>query len=64
MSVIDAAQGKSGPTFNRVLQFCYSYDPDGQKYVLNITKVSATLIIFMALVLFLVLIFFKKRKTA
>ena len=64
MSVLDAAQGKSGPTFNRVLQFCYSYDPDGQKYVLNITKVSATLIIFMALVLFLVLIFFKKRKTA
>jgi protein SCO1/2 len=64
MSVIDAAQGKSGPTFNRVLQFCYSYDPEGQKYVLNITKVSATLIIFLALVLFLVLIFFRKRKTA
>jgi protein SCO1/2 len=63
MSILDAAAGKSGPTFNRVLQFCYSYDPEGQRYVLNITKVSATLIIFAALVLFLVLIFFRKRKT-
>ncbi len=63
MSIIDAQEGKSGPTFNRVLQYCYSFDPEGQKYVLNITKVSATLIIFLALVLFLVLIFFRKRKT-
>lgn len=63
MSIIDANAGKSGPTINRVLQFCYSLDPVGQKYVLNITKISATLIIFFALVLFLVLMFFKKRKT-
>ena len=63
MSIIDAGKGKSGPTINRVLQFCYSLDPVGQKYVLNITKVSATLIIFMALVLFLVLLFYRKRKT-
>jgi len=63
MSIIDANAGKSGPTINRVLQFCYSLDPEGQKYVLNITKISATLIIFFALVLFLVLLFFRKRKT-
>jgi len=64
MSILDADAGKSGPTINRVLQYCYSLDPEGQKYVLNITKVSATLIIFFALVLFLVLIFFRKRKSA
>ena len=65
MSILDAAEGKTGPTFNRVLQYCYSFDPEGQKYVLNITKVSATLIIFVALVMLLALIFFKrKRKTA
>jgi protein SCO1/2 len=63
MSVIDAAEGKSGPSFNRVLKYCYSYDPEGQKYMMNITKVSATLILFLALVLFVVLSFFRKRKT-
>lgn len=63
MSILDAGAGKSGPTINRVLQFCFSLDPVGQKYVLNITKVSATLIIFFALVLFLVLMLYRKRKT-
>ena len=63
MSILEAAEGKSGPTINRVLQYCYSYDPEGQKYMLNITKVSATLILFFAAVLLLVLFFFRKRKT-
>jgi protein SCO1/2 len=64
MSLLEAAEGKSGPTINRVLQYCYSYDPEGQKYMLNITKVSATVIIFFGVVLMLVLFFFKKRKTS
>lgn len=63
MTILDAAEGKTGPTINRVLQYCYSYDPEGQKYALNITKVVGTLIIFMGLTLFLVLVFVKKRKT-
>jgi len=64
MSILDAAESKSGPTINRVLQYCYSYDPEGQKYVMNVTKVAGTLIIFMGLVLFLVLVFVRKRKKA
>lgn len=63
MSLLEASEGKSGPTINRVLQYCYSYDPEGQKYVLNITKVTATLILFFAVVLLLVLFLFRKRKT-
>ncbi len=55
MSIIEASEGKSGPTINRVLQYCYSYDPAGQKYVLNITKVTGALIIFIALLFFMIL---------
>jgi protein SCO1/2 len=64
MTILDAAKGKSGPTINRVLQYCYSYDPEGQKYALNITKVTATLIIFFAVVLLVALLVIRKRKTA
>ncbi len=64
MSILDAAESKSGPTINRVLQYCYSYDPEGQKYVMNVTKVAGTIIIFLGLVLFLVLVFVRKRKKA
>lgn len=64
MSILDATEGKSGPTVNRLLQYCYSFDPAGQQYVLNITKVAGTLILFLGLLLFLVLIFVRKRKTS
>ncbi|MEX0986178.1 MAG: SCO family protein [Bacteroidales bacterium] len=63
MSIIDANEGKSGPTVNKVLQYCYSFDPVGQEYVFNITKVAGTIIIFLALVIFLVLVITKRRKT-
>jgi len=61
MAVIEASQGKSGPTINKVLQYCFSYDPKGKKYVMNITKVSGTIIILFALSLLLGLIFRKKK---
>lgn len=63
MSVIDASEGKTGATVNKVLQYCYSYDPEGQEYVLNITKVAGTLIIFVGLIVFLVLVLTKRKKT-
>lgn len=63
MSVIDANEGKAGPTINKVLQYCYSFDPEGQEYVLNITKIAGTLMIFIALIVFLVLVLKKRKKT-
>jgi len=62
MAIAEAAQGKSGPTINKILNYCFSYDPDGKKYVFNITKVSATIIIAFALGLLLYLIFSKRKK--
>jgi protein SCO1/2 len=61
MAVIEASQGKSGPTINKVLKFCFSYDAEGKKYVFNITKVSGGIILFFALLFFATLIF-KSRK--
>lgn len=62
MAIVEASEGKSGPTLNKVLRFCYTYDPVGQTYVLNITKVSATLIMFFALVLLGFLVLKPRRK--
>ena len=66
MAVIETAEGRSGPSFSRVLAYCYSFDPAGQQYVLNITKVAGTLILFFAIVIFVGLIVFKpgKQKTS
>lgn len=62
MAVVEASKGQAGPTLNKVLRFCYSYDPVGQTYVMNITKVSGTLILFFAALFLLVLVFKPKKK--
>jgi len=62
MAIVEAAQGKSGPTINKVLNYCFSYDPEGQKYVFNVTKISGTLILLLAGGLLAGLLFKGKNK--
>ncbi len=62
MAIVEASKGQSGPTLNKVLRFCYSYDPVGQTYVMNITKVSGTLILFFAALFLMILLFRRPRK--
>jgi protein SCO1/2 len=62
MAIVEASKGQSSPTINKVLSYCYSYDPVAQTYVMNVTKVSGTLILFFAAVLLLFLILKPKKK--
>ncbi len=62
MALIEAQKGQSRPTINRVLEYCFSYDPEGRKYTLQVTKITATIIIFFAIALFIILIFRSSRK--
>jgi len=62
MAVVEAAQGKSGPTINKVLNYCFSYDPEGKKYVLNITKISGSIILGLALILLFSLLYKGNKK--
>lgn len=63
MAIVEASKGQSGPTINKVLRFCFSYDPVGQTYVFNVTKISATIILFFAALLLLYLVLKPKRRT-
>ncbi len=60
MAVIEAAEERSGPTINKLLKFCFSYDAEGKKYVLNITSISGSLIILLVLI-FLFTVLLKKK---
>jgi protein SCO1/2 len=48
MAVAEAAQGRTGPTIARFLKFCYSYDPSGRRYFLDITRVAAAFTVMLA----------------
>ncbi|MDZ7399585.1 MAG: SCO family protein [candidate division KSB1 bacterium] len=50
MAVIEAAEGRVGPTINKVLLYCFSYDPQGRTYAMNITKITGTIILFLVAV--------------
>jgi len=62
LAIAEATKGQVGPTINKILQYCYSYDPVGQAYVLNVTKLTGTIILAMGILIFLLLAFKKPYK--
>ncbi|MBE7560246.1 SCO family protein [bacterium] len=57
MAVVEASQGKVGPTVNKLLRYCFAYDPDGRTYALSVTRISGVMtLFFVAFVLFYVLV--------
>jgi len=61
MALIDAQAGKTNPTVAKMLQFCFSYDPEGRGYTLNITRIIGSIMLLGVIILFLVL-FLRNRK--
>jgi len=62
MALIDAKAGKTNPTISKVLQFCFSYDPEGRRYELNITRIVGV-VMLLGVGIFAAVIVFKKKKT-
>ena len=61
ITMVEAADGKIGPSINRLLAVCYSYDNEGNKFVFNVTRVSAIVITFFVVLIFLYLAFSRIR---
>jgi protein SCO1 len=55
LAIMEASEGRTGTTINKIIQYCYSYDPAGQTYVLNITKVVGIIVVLFTVILFIVL---------
>lgn len=65
LALLEAGEGRVGTTIRKVVDFCFTFDPNGKTYVFNILRVSATVVILSAggFLLFLVLSS-KRRKPA
>lgn len=65
ITLVEAAKGKIGPSINRLLAVCYGYDSKGNQFVFNVTRVSAIVILFIVVTIFIILslsgIIFKKK---
>jgi protein SCO1/2 len=64
MAMLEASEGRIGRPVRKALQFCFSYDPEGRRYVFNLMRVSGTVILLTlgSFLLFLILSGRKKRK--
>lgn len=62
MALIDAKSGKSNPAVSKFLQFCYSYDPVGRAYTLNITRIIGAIMLLGVGIFFTILVIKKKKK--
>jgi protein SCO1/2 len=61
LALTEASEGKTGPAINKLLKFCYSYDPEGRKYVVNVTRIAGS-ITLLALLGFALVLTLKKKK--
>jgi protein SCO1/2 len=55
MALTEASEGRIGPTINKALLYCFSYDPKGRKYVLNITRVAGSFVLLFVIAFFVYL---------
>jgi protein SCO1/2 len=61
MALTEASAGKVEPSISKFMQMCYSYDPEGRKYVFNVTKVAGIGMVLFVIGLFLFLTLRKKE---
>lgn len=55
MALTEAAQGKVGLSLKRMVSYCFAYDPQGKRYVLDIMRIAGFVVLFGVVVLFLIL---------
>lgn len=63
MAVIESQQGIARPTINKVLEYCFNYDPRGQGYTLSVTRVAGTIILLIAVIVFVSLLLSRRKKS-
>ena len=61
LALLDAQAGKTNPTVAKILQFCFSYDPESRNYTLNITRIIGVLMIAIVGGFFLILVLSRKK---
>ena len=63
MAVGEAAGGLVRPTISKALAFCYTFDPAGHKYVLNVTRLAGAATLLFAAVFITVVLLKGRRRT-
>jgi protein SCO1/2 len=61
MAIIEAGEGRVGPTIAKLIKFCYTYDAEGRTYALNITRIIG-IFTLLAVGIFIIFLISKPKK--
>jgi protein SCO1 len=64
MAVQEAASGQVRPTISKALAFCYTYDPEGRRYVFSVTRVVGAATLVLAAVFMIFVLRGRSRKSS
>ena len=62
MAIIEAQQGIARPTINKILEYCFAYNPSSKTYTIQITRIIGAFTIVIALFVFAILMLKKRKK--
>ena len=62
MAIIEAQKGLARPTINKVLEYCFAYNPGSKTYTIQITRIIGTITILIALIVFVTLLLKRRKK--
>ncbi len=63
MAVMEAAEGRTGPTIAKLIKYCFRYDPEAQSYTMNITRVGGLVVVGLVAVFVVIFIVMPKKRT-
>lgn len=62
MAIIEAQKGIARPTINRILEYCFAYNPASKTYSIQITRIIGAITLIIAFIILGILLFKKKKK--
>jgi protein SCO1 len=62
LGLLEASEGKVGPTISKILLYCFRYDPEGKRYVFDILKVTGSVTLFFLAIFISWLLISNRRK--
>jgi protein SCO1/2 len=62
MALMEAAEGRTGPTIAKVLSFCFTYDSEGKRYAFDFVRVSGVIVIGLVALFVVVFVLRKPKK--
>ena len=63
MALIEASDGRVGPTISKLLRFCYAYDPEARTYAMDVTRVGGVVVLLLVGVFVAVVVLRPRRKS-